>query len=54
MMLMEFSLDEQEKYGILDEDDFLIGVKDDAPVEFKAAYEHDKKQADEQWAAGID
>ena len=49
-----FSAEEFEKYSVFDERRLAIGVKDDAPAEFKAAYEHDRK-IDEEWEAlGID
>ena len=54
MKLAEFSIEERTKYGLFDEDGWLVGVKDDAPKKFKEAYEWDKKRDEEQWAKGID
>ena len=54
MKLAEFSIEEREKYGLFDEDGWLVGVKDDAPSKFKEAYEQDKKRDEERWTKGID
>ena len=52
--LYQFSDDEYDKYGIFDEDGCIIGVKDDAPPEFKEAYEYDKNKEAEWEALGIE
>ena len=52
--LYQFSDDEYGKYGIFDADGCIIGVKDDAPPEFKEAYEHDMKKRAEPETSGID
>lgn len=52
--LKGYSVEEYEKYCVFDEDGFICGVKEDAPDEFKEAYEHDKKLQDERDALGID
>lgn len=52
--LEKFTFEEFERYGIFDDLGELIGVKDDAPPEFKEAYEHDKKKRAEFEALGID
>ena len=41
------------KYGIFDRYGTLVGFKEEAPVEFKEAYEHDKKMRDESLEQGI-
>lgn len=41
------------KYGVFDEYGDIVGVKEDAPAEFKEAYEHDKKMYDDTLAQGI-
>ena len=52
--MAKYSFEEFMMYGIFDEDGCFTGVKDDAPDEFKEAYEHDKKLQDERDALGID
>ena len=52
--LKGYSVEEYEKYCVFDEDGFICGVKDDAPSEFKEAYEHDEKRRKELEALGID
>ena len=52
--LSAFSIEEFERYGLFDEDGCIIGVKDDAPADFKEAYEHDKETEEELAALGID
>lgn len=52
--MAKFSIEERDKYGVFDEDGFMISVKDNAPAEFKEAYEWDKKRAEERWAKGMD
>ena len=52
--LEKFTFEEFERYGLFDDLGELIGVKDDAPPEFKEAYEHDKKKRAEFEALGID
>ena len=42
------------KYGIFDDDGVLIGVKEDAPADFKEAYEVDKKLCKKWEAQGLD
>ena len=54
MKLAKFSVEEREEYGVFDEYGFMIGIKEDAPADFKEAYECDKKRAEERWAKGID
>ena len=51
--LAKYSTEEFEKYGLFDEYGSIIGVKEDAPADFKAAYEHDKKMYDEAQERGI-
>lgn len=50
----KFSLEEFEQYGLFDDLGEIIGVKDDAPPEFKEAYEHDKELHAKFEALGID
>ena len=52
--LSKFSDEEFEKYGVFDEVDDIVGVKEDAPPEFKEAYEADKKMREELRAQGFD
>ncbi|MBR0261028.1 MAG: hypothetical protein IJQ85_04450 [Selenomonadaceae bacterium] len=52
--LAKISMEDFWKYAIFDEWGIIIGVKEDAPAEFKEAYEHDKKIEEEAWAKGID
>ena len=52
--LLHYPFEDLQKYCVFDEDGFMTGVKDDAPSEFKEAYEWDKKRAEEWWAKGID
>ena len=52
--LYKFSPEEFERYGLFDDLGELIGVKDDAPPEFKEAYEHDKELHAKFEALGID
>ena len=52
--LKGYSNEEYERYGIFDDLGFIIGVKDDAPAEFKDAYEADKKIFEEMEAKGLD
>ena len=54
MKLSKFAKEEVLAYGIFDEWGDLSGVKDDAPADFKEAYEHDKKTEEELAALGID
>ena len=42
-----------EKYAVFDENDNVIGVKENAPNDFKVAYEEDKKMHDEALQQGI-
>ena len=49
-----FSVEEFEKYSIFDERGLAIGVKDNAPAEFKAAFEADKKLREKWEELGID
>lgn len=51
--LAKFSTEEYEHYGILDELGCIIGVKENAPEEFKKAFEADKKRADELEKLGL-
>ena len=54
MRLAKYKKEEILNYGVFDKMGCLVGVKEDAPPEFKEAYEHDKKM-DEEWEAlGID
>ena len=54
MRLAKYKKEEILNYGVFDNMGCLVGVKEDAPPEFKEAYEHDKKM-DEEWEAlGID
>lgn len=52
--LSKFSTEEYRKYGLFDDMGDIIGVKDDAPPEFKEAYEYDKKKEAKWEALGID
>ena len=52
--LAKYTKEELLTYGIFDDMGCLVGIKDDAPPEFKAAYEADKKKDDEWEALGID
>ena len=52
--LARYSFKEIMRYGIFDEYGVLKGVKEEAPAEFKAAYEADKKFREKWEAAGID
>ena len=54
LKMVEFTVEEREKYGVFDEDGWLIGIKEDAPAEFKEAWEQDKKIEAELWERGID
>ena len=51
--LEQFSIEVFEKYSIFNDVGDIIGVKDDAPTNFKEAYEHDKKMKDELWEQGF-
>ena len=51
--LKGYTVDDYEKYCLFDEDGFIAGVKEDAPADFKAAYEHDKKLYEEAEERGI-
>ena len=51
--MAKFSVEEVFSYGIFDEDGSLVGAKDDAPAEFKEAFEADKKMYDDALAQGI-
>ena len=51
--LWQFPKEVRERYCLFDEDGFLAGVKDDAPPEFKEAYEYDKKRDEEREAMGL-
>ena len=53
LKMMNFSLDEFEKYGVYDEWGELVGVKDDAPADFKEAWAADQKLYDEAEKNGI-
>ena len=52
--LARYSSKEIMKYGIFDEYGVLNGVKEDAPAEFKVAYETDKKLREKWESMGID
>lgn len=52
--LSAFSIEEYERYGLLDDVGCIVGVKDDAPAEFKEAYEADKKFYQKMEAEGLD
>ena len=52
--LAKFSIEEHEKYGVFDNEGWLVGVKENAPDEFKEAYEWDEKKNEERWKLGID
>ena len=45
---------EIRQYGVFDDDGILIGVKEDAPADFKEAYEADKKFRKKWEDAGVD
>ena len=51
--LAKYTTEEFEKYGLFDDMCDIIGVKEDAPADFKAAYEHDKKLYEEAEERGI-
>ena len=51
--LEKFSTEELKKYGLFDDVGDIIGVKADAPEEFKEAFEADKKMYDEALARGV-
>ena len=51
--LAKYTNEECERYGVFDDLGFIIGVKDDAPADFKEAYEADKKMYDDALARGI-
>ena len=53
MKLASFSIEEYERYGILDDVGCIISVKDDAPAEFKEAFEADKKRVDDMESLGL-
>ena len=42
------------KYGVFDKDGCIIGVKGNAPVDFKSAYDDYKKYREEMEALGIE
>ena len=50
--LWQYPVDDIMKYCIFENGD-IVGVKDDAPAEFKEAYDWEKKKDKERWAAGI-
>ena len=52
--LAKYTGDEILTYGLFDEDGCIVGVTEDAPPEFKEAYEHDKKLQAEREALGLD
>ena len=52
--LAKFSIEEYEKYGVFDNEGWIVGVKENAPDEFKEAYEWDKKKNEDRWKLGID
>ena len=54
LKMAKFTIEEREKYGVFDEDGWLIGVKEDAPAEFKEAWSADRKLEAEMWEQGID
>lgn len=53
LMLAKFNIEEYEEYGLFDEYGSLVGTREDAPDEFKMAYEHDMKMRDEALKKGI-
>ena len=53
LKLVKFSDETVEKYGLFDNWGILIGIKDDAPADFKEAYEHDKKMYDDALKNGV-
>ena len=52
--LAEYTQEELLTYGLFDDLGCLVGVKENAPVEFKLAYEADKQKAKEWETLGID
>ena len=53
LKMVKFSDKEVETYGLFDNWGVLIGVRDDAPADFKKAYEHDKKMYEDAQKRGI-
>ena len=51
--LWQYPVDDIMKYCIFENGD-IVGVKDDAPAEFKEAYDWEKKKEKERWTKGID
>ena len=52
--LAKYTFEEISVYGVFDEDGVLVGVKEDAPPDFKEAYEKDKKIRENRQALGLD
>lgn len=50
----QYSEEYFKQYCIYDEEGTLTGVKDDAPEDFKAAYEEEKKHDEKMAALGLD
>ena len=53
LKMVKFSDKEVETYGLFDNWGVLIGVRDDAPADFKKAYEHDKKMYEDAQKRGL-
>lgn len=51
--LAQFSFEDIEKYGVFNDIGDIVGAKDDAPADFKKAYEYDKKLRNELWERGL-
>ena len=49
-----YSYNDRKCYCLYDDFGCIIGVKEEAPAEFKAAYEEYRKKREEWEAAGID
>ena len=51
--LAKYSVTEILEYGLFDKYGSLVGAKEDSPVDFKEAYEHDKKIHDDALKKGV-
>ncbi len=50
----QYPSEEMERYCIYSEHGYIIGVKEGAPAEFKAAYEEEEKRSKHWEEMGID
>ena len=53
LKMTKFTVEECKKYGVFDEDGWLIGVKEDTPANFKEAWSEDQKLYAEAEKKGI-